>query len=64
MREGRSEEGSSSHGGDGKCCGKAPQRKKDGDLADKETCWRCGKIGHWAQDCKNPMMEKEEAHLV
>lgn len=46
MREGWSEEGSSSRGGDGKCCSKAPQRKKDGDLADKETCWRCGKIGH------------------
>ena len=49
MREKWSGEGSSSRGGDGKRCGKAPQKKKkDGVPLHMDTCRRCGKTGHWA----------------
>jgi len=49
-------EGSSSHGGDSKPRGKAPQKKDDNMSCpiDKDTCWRGGKT------CKNP----EEVHLA
>lgn len=32
-------------------------------VSDSDTCRKCGKTGHWAQDCKNPT-KKEQAHLA
>jgi hypothetical protein len=66
MSERRSDEGSSSCGGDGKHRGKTPQKKDSDDVSrsvDKDMCRHCGKTGHWARDCKNPK-EKEQAHLM
>jgi len=52
MKERRSREGSSSHGGDDK-------------RHDPNACQRCGKTSHWAKECPNQKKEKEaEAHLV
>ena len=60
MKEKLSGEGSSSRGGDGKRCGKAPEKKKK--ELDPNACWRCRKTAHCAKECKNPK-EKAEAHL-
>jgi hypothetical protein len=60
MKEKQSREGSSSRGGDGKRRGKAPEKKKK--ELDPNACWRCGKTGHCAKECKNPKEKKVEAH--
>ena len=44
MKEKKSREASSSHGGDGKCRGKASAEKKK--TVDPNACRRCGKMGH------------------
>ena len=47
-----------------------PRRKaegagKDGGdrVIDKDRCRNCGKVGHWARDCKEPRCQ-ERAHLA
>jgi len=62
MKE-KSEEASSSRGGDGKCRGKTSSEKKN--KVDPNVCQRCGKTGHWARECPNRKQEKKvEAHLA
>ena len=59
MKEKKSEEASSSHGGDGKRRGKASSK------VDPNVCRRCGKTGHWAKTCPNRKQEKKTgAHLT
>ena len=54
---------SSSHGGDGKRRGKASSEKKN--KVDPNACQRCGKMGHWENECPNRKQEKKaEAHLA
>ena len=54
---------SSSHGGDGKCRGKASSKKKK--QVDPNACRRCGKTGHWTRECSNRKQEKKaEAYLT
>ena len=53
---------SSSRGGDGKRRGKASSEKKQ---VDPNACRRCGKMGHWAQECPNHKQKKKaQAHLA
>ena len=51
MKEKKSGEASSSHGGDGKHHGKASLDKKK--KVDPNACRRCGKMGHWVRECPN-----------
>ena len=54
---------SSSRGGNGKRRDKASSEKKK--QVDPNAYRRCGKMGHWAQECPNPKQEKKaEAHLA
>ncbi|XP_066361512.1 uncharacterized protein [Miscanthus floridulus] len=53
---------SSSCGGKGKHRDRASSEKKQ---VDPNACRRCGKMGHWAQECPNRKREKKaEAHLA
>ena len=64
MKERKSWEASSSHGGDGKHRGKASSEKKKNKV-EPNACRRCGKMGHWARECLNRKQEKKvEAHMV
>ena len=63
MKEKKFEESSSSHGGDGKRRSKASSEKKK--KVDPNACQRCGKMGHWENECPNRKQEKKaEAHLA
>ena len=63
MKEKKSGEASSSHGGDGKRHGKASSEKKK--KVDPNACRRYGKTGHWAKVCPNHRQEnKAEAYLA
>ena len=63
MKEKKSREASSSRGGNGKRHGKAPLEKKK--KVDPNACQRCGKMGHWENECPNRKQEKKaEAHLA
>ena len=63
MKEKKSEEASSSRGGDGKRRGKASLEKKK--KVDPNACRRCEKTDHWTKECPNYKQEKKaEAHLT
>ena len=51
MKEKKPGKTSYSYGGDGKRRSKASSEKKK--KVDPNTCRRCGKTGHWANECPN-----------
>ena len=57
MREKRSREASSSHGGDGKHHDKTSSEKKK--KVDPNVYQCCGKTGYWAKECPNRNQEKK-----
>jgi hypothetical protein len=62
MKEKKSGEASSSHGGDGKRRSKASLEKKK---IDPNTYRRCRKTCHWAKECPSRKQEKKaEVHLA
>ncbi|XP_066316160.1 uncharacterized protein [Miscanthus floridulus] len=58
IKEKKSREASSSHGGDGKHRGEASLEKKK-KMVDPNACRRCEKTGHWANVCPNHKQEKK-----
>ena len=63
IKENKSGEASSTHGGDGKHRGKASSEKKK--KVDPNAYRRCVKTGHLAKKCPNRKQEKKaEAHLA
>ena len=63
MKEKKSGEASSSHGGNGKRRDKASSEMKK--KVDPNACRHYGTTGHWAKECPNHKQEmKTEAHLA
>jgi hypothetical protein len=64
-------------GGSGGCDKERDGNKKSGSSSDSsgdrtgspsshnsDKCCRCGKIGHWARECRNKPKHEEHAHVA